>query len=52
MIENLLKLFFVGAAHRRKGESGVRHSVFPERRVRGGVPRRPAADHRRQEEGG
>lgn len=37
---------FVGAIHRRKRESGVCHSVFPERRLCGGIPRRPATDHR------
>lgn len=46
------KCFCTGAVYRRKGEGRVRHAVFPERRLRGGVSRRPAADHRRQEEGG
>lgn len=38
-------LLFIGSAYRRKGQGSVCHSVFPERGLHRGVPRRPAADH-------
>ena len=41
-----------GAADRGEGPGGVLHAGLPEGGVRGGVPRRPAPDPRRQEAGG